>query len=241
MREIYTDPATGHPYTVDPATGRSEWLTPSGGTLTRTRELPVQRRPPGRPPGRPSDRRAGRVAVRVAGAVAVGALLLAASMLVLSARRQDGASPPPSAGGATASGVARTEPATPGIGSAVRDGSFEFRVTGVRTAKQLGNDVLHTRAKGTFLLVALTVRNIGDGDKTFLSVAQTLVDTEGNDYTADPRAALYLGAVRNLVDRIGPGQTVSGTLVFDLPAGARADHLTLHDSFLSGGADVRVR
>lgn len=45
---------------------------------------------------------------------------------------------------------------------------------------------------------------------------------------------------QRLLERLEPGQRISGTLVFDLPRGARPARLELHGSLLSGGVSVRV-
>ena len=46
---------------------------------------------------------------------------------------------------------------------------------------------------------------------------------------------------QTLWDKVEPGQQVSGTMVFDIPLGLRAESLELHDSFASGGVTVRLR
>jgi len=237
--EVFTDPETGRPYAFDPVSGRSRWLDqPPPPSLQETQELPVVRRSvvrrpvvprPGRRPGR-----GGRRVARALGVVAVAAVLAGAFLVFVSRGLGEG----PDGPGAAAPGAAA--PRTPGVGDAVRDGKFEFTVTGTRTAHRLGNDWINTTAGGTFFLVSVTVRNISDEGKTFVSIAQKLHDAEGRDYTADARATLYLWQVGNLVDRIDPGGSVHATVVFDIPADARPARIELHDSLLSGGVDVRL-
>lgn len=170
------------------------------------------------------------------GAAVVVAALVGAFLVVVSRSVGDqGGTAGPAAGGAGAAG-----PRVPGVGDAVRDGKFEFRVTGTRTATRLGNDWINTTTDGTFLLVSVTVRNISDEGKTFVSIAQKLHDTQGRDYTADARATLYLWELDDLVDHVEKGETLHGTVVFDLPAGARPARIELHDSLLSGGVEVRL-
>jgi hypothetical protein len=175
----------------------------------------------------------------VLGVAVLVAVLVGAFLVIVSRSLGDQGTTPGSAAGGSAPS-ASAAPKVPGVGDAVRDGKFEFRVTGTRTAGRLGNDWINTTPDGTFLLVSVTVRNVSDEGKTFVSLAQKLHDTQGRDYTADPRATLYLWQVSNLVDRLEPGDTVRGTIVFDLPAGARPARVELHDSLLSDGVDVRL-
>jgi hypothetical protein len=259
--EVFTDPETGRPYAFDPITGRSRWLDqPAPPSMQVTQELPVVRHAPVRQPdvrrgaewggseagqgGSEAGRggrlagRGGRVA-RMLGVAAVVAVLLGALLVFVTRGFGDQDGPGSSAaGGSAPSGD--SAPREPGVGDAVRDGKFEFTVTGTRTARRLGNDWINTSTDGTFYLVSVTVRNVSDEGKTFISLAQKLRDAEGREYTADPRATLYLWQVSNLVDRIDPGGTVRGTIVFDIPAGAAPERVELHDSLLSDGVGVRL-
>ncbi|HEY6798850.1 MAG TPA: DUF4352 domain-containing protein [Kineosporiaceae bacterium] len=232
--EIYTDPSTGRPYVVDPRTGRSRWFDlPASPAVARTQELPVV------PDGRGGSRARPdgvSVIVKLLGALVIVSVFGTALTLVVSRSRAEPTRPPAAAPTPTRT----TPPRPPALGTPVRDGKFEFIVHGTRTTKTLGNAVLHTTAHGAFVLVSVRVRNISDEHQNFLSLAQKLHDEKGNEYGTDVRATLYLGHLRNLYDDVGPGRTVDGTLVFDLPAGARPARIELHDSLLSGGTDVML-
>lgn len=251
--ETYTDPDTGRPYGVDPVTGRSYWLDqPRPPSLQQTQELPVvpgaQRAPDGGAGPRAARRVPGGVATKALGAVVAVLIVLTALALVLSSRNGSGGASPSSTSPAVRSPT-RAAPSTrapstrvtPRIGTAVRDGEFEFTVIGTRQQKTLGNDLVGTTANGQYLLVSVRIRNIGDDDKTFVALLQKVHDTAGQEYTADVKAAAYLGKPSNLLDRIGPGEALEGTLVFDVPSGARAANVELHDGPLSGGAEVALR
>ncbi|MDQ1289393.1 MAG: hypothetical protein QG622_2959 [Actinomycetota bacterium] len=262
--EIYTDPASGRQYTVDPATGLSRWLDqPPPPNLQDTQELPVppgggyggHEPDPGWYPEVPPEQsrrmgRAGGVAMRVLAVLLVLCVLGTALVLVLGRGGDTPSQPtrptpsrtvaPPSQKPATRP-TPRPAPPVPGVGTPVRDGKFEFTVTGIARKKRLGNEFVNTTSDGTFLLVTVTVRNISDKNKTFLSLAQKLHDTAGRQFTADPAAAIFLGAPSNLVDQIDPGTSVTGTLVFDVPVDSTPDRVVLHDSVLSGGVEVDLR
>lgn len=128
-----------------------------------------------------------------------------------------------------------------GIGTPVRDGKFEFTVTQVETGvKRVGNDVLGQDAQGQFVLLHLTVANIGTEAQYFDGSSQKLYDAAGRTFSADSTAAIYLDASNSLLNQINPGNTVQGIVVFDVPADATLTTVELHDSMFSGGVTVAL-
>ena len=162
------------------------------------------------------------------------------------------AEPTPAAGGAAAAGdpaddtapaaeESAAEPAAPGIGTPARDGKFEFTVTSVESGvARVGDDVFGKDAQGQFTLVHVTVTNIGDKAQYFDGSSQKLVDAQGRTHSADGSAAIYLGDAESFLNQINPGNSVQGTVVFDIPADATPVSLELHDSPFSGGVTVHV-
>jgi hypothetical protein len=130
--------------------------------------------------------------------------------------------------------------ATAGIGEEVRDGSFAFTVTAVESAgTTLGDEFLQSNAQGTFILVRVTVTNIGDESQLFTDGYQKLVDEQGRTFDADTgAAALSLPGSDSFLNAVNPGNSVDGTLVFDVPEGLVPVAIELHDSPFSGGVTV---
>ena len=130
----------------------------------------------------------------------------------------------------------------PGIGTPVRDGKFEFTVAKVESGKkQVGEQYLEQTAQGSYTLVHLSVKNIGDEAQSFSDSDQKLIGADGKQYSADSMAG---SAIKNndvLFAQINPGNAVDGILVFDLPAGAVPAKLELHDSPFSGGVTVALK
>jgi hypothetical protein len=118
----------------------------------------------------------------------------------------------------------------------VRDGKFEFRVTrfgcGART---LGSGPRAPRAEGKFCLVTMQVRNIGRVPQTFDANAQELYAVGGASNQVDGAATLLAGS-KLLYLRVNPGNSVNGTLVYDVPTSFRPAFLEVHDSPASRGA-----
>jgi hypothetical protein len=140
----------------------------------------------------------------------------------------------------------RAEPAAPaasaGIGTEVQDGSFAFTVTDVETGAQaLGDSFLRTEAQGMYVLVHVTVRNIGTESETFMGANQTLLDTQGREFTTDSAAAVMnVPDSESFFTPINPGNSVEGVLVFDVPEGLSPAAIELHESMFSSGALVTL-
>ena len=150
----------------------------------------------------------------------------------------EASSPTPSV--APAPEAAKEQPAAV-IGTAVRDGKFEFTVTQVETGvKRIGNDVLGQDAQGQFVLLHLTVTNIGTEAQYFDGSSQKLYDSAGRAFSADTSAAIYLDESNSFLNQINPGITVQGIVVFDVPADAVLTTAELHDSAFSGGVTVTL-
>jgi len=129
----------------------------------------------------------------------------------------------------------------PGIGDKARDGKFTFLVTKIGKKSRIGDEYLGKKAQGQFILVQMSITNHGDEPQSMFGDNQYLYSADGKKYSADTEAAIYLGDQGStLWEEINPGNTLKGTVVFDVPTGLKADHLELHDSMFSGGVNVRL-
>ena len=125
-------------------------------------------------------------------------------------------------GGTTASAPAASSaaPAAAGIGTPVRDGKFEFVVQSVAPGVQtLGNQYINTTAQGEFILVTVKVTNTSDQPQTFSGSNCKAFDNAGRQLAPSTTAAIYLPDSNSLYTPINPGNSVVGTLVFDVPVG----------------------
>ena len=123
--------------------------------------------------------------------------------------------PQPTAGNAptTAGGDDLREP--------VRDGKFEFVVSSFKCASGKCQ-------------AAIRVENIGDEAQHMFADNQYLFDTRGRRFSAET-------TLDDLwIKELNPGLSVRGTVVWNVPAEFKPDHLELHDSAFSGGVEVRL-
>lgn len=143
----------------------------------------------------------------------------------------------------TASAAAPSKQATPTAapaGSAVRDGKFEFQVLGITRAQQAGdpsNQFETVQAQGEFIIVTMSVTNIGDRAQSYFGTNQKLFDTAGRQYEANSAADMW--ANKGTGD-INPGNSIRVKAAFDVPPGTQPAELEVHDSMFSGGVKVRL-
>ncbi|MGY5884945.1 DUF4352 domain-containing protein [Modestobacter lacusdianchii] len=137
---------------------------------------------------------------------------------------------------------AEEESGNPGIGEPAADGKFNFVVNGVDcSATELGDQYLSTTAQGQFCVVDLTVSNIGDKAQSFFGDNAKLFNAEGQEFSADSEAAIYLADSSSLYEEINPGNSLNSKVVFDVPAGTTPTAIELHDSAFSGGVTVDLQ
>lgn len=129
------------------------------------------------------------------------------------------------------------------LNTPVRDGKFEFVVTGVEKGlSSVGdNPYLTEQAQGQFVVVSMTVQNTSKEPKSFSPSEQKLMDDQGRSFEPSTSAQIALGGSDIPVwDNINPGNTVDAKVVYDMPKDANPATLELHDSMFSGGVKVRL-
>lgn len=128
------------------------------------------------------------------------------------------------------------------IGEPVRDGKFEFTITGFSCgATSVGdNPYLKKTAQGQFCLLNLTVKNISTEAQIFDSSSEYLYASTSK-YSADGSASIYVNPQGStFLNQINPGNSVTGTVVFDVPLGVSPNIADLHDSPYSAGVKVNL-
>jgi len=226
-----------------PASGAAAWPTAvvapgAPGRLNPTRTIPPASYPPAQPgpyppvrqPAQPPARRRRRWWRKKRWLVPIGLLLL----LVLLPYGPDGTRQQP-----PAPPEASATPSSD-LGRPMRDGQLEFVVRDWRCGvRQLGDGPLARTPQGSFCLARVDVRDVKQEPRTLFEAFQKVRDSAGGEYEADFPARFALPD-QTLWDRVNPGESVSGTMVFDLPAGATPVELELHDGALSGGVAIRL-
>lgn len=131
-----------------------------------------------------------------------------------------------------------------GIGQAARDGEFEFIVNGVSREKTVGDQYVNATAQGEYVILDMTITNIGSEPQMLSDSSQYVYDAQGSKFEADSEAGWYLNGVEGAsvwLEDINPGNSITGKMAFDMPAGAEPVSAELHDSAFSGGVTVSLK
>ncbi len=133
-----------------------------------------------------------------------------------------------------------TAEAAAGIGTAVRDGDFEFTVTAVDAGvADIGTVPIVAAARGQFIIIHLTVKNTGAAERTFDPGSQTMIDQRGEMWPSDVTAGRAVEP-NNFVSGVTPGSSITGVVVFDLARDAVPTQTQLHESAFSRGVTVQL-
>jgi hypothetical protein len=235
-------PGPRGPYAPQPPDG--SWQ-PLGGPYQPSPGGPYQQAPgaPYQPPPPQKKRHRGlKITLGIVGGVIL--LIIVAAAL---GGGNSGSSTGTSSRASAADAPARAAAPAPGVGSKVRDGKFEFVITGISHAKSVGDtaDGLGDTAQGRYVILHIRVTNIGTEAQTLDDSSQYVYDATGRKFSADSAADIELGGVSGQnstwFEDINPGNTVHGRIAFDLPAGDKAVKAELHDSAFSDGVTVSLR
>lgn len=124
-----------------------------------------------------------------------------------------------------------------GVGEEVTDGNFSFVINGVERAAAVADPdlpELQKAAAGEYVIVKMTVTNVGSETQTFFSSFNTLSDGT-SVYQSDDEAWVYLD---NTLADLNPGDSVETAVAFDVPIGTDPESIELHDGPFSDGVTV---
>ncbi len=131
------------------------------------------------------------------------------------------------------------------IGESARDGKFEFTVKGIKCNEPSVTDnsgYFTKTAQGQYCLLTLSVKNIGDQQQYFSQGDQKLLNVSGQQFSVDTSATLTKSNNADIwLAQINPGNSVEGTLVFDLPKDQAPVAAQLHDSAFSSGIKIDLQ
>lgn len=146
---------------------------------------------------------------------------------------------------ASTSNAATTTATMPKLNQPANDGKFQFTVTAIKCGQPSVSspDGYQTKtAQGQYCTLSVTANNIGDQSQTLDSSSQYLYDSSNKKYSSDSEATIDIGPTDNtFFNPINPGNSVTGTIVFDVPKSVTPITAELHDSAFSGGVKVNLQ
>jgi hypothetical protein len=183
---------------------------------------------------------AGLIALCCVGGIIVAAVSGGKSSNQSAGSDKPAAAAPTGAVAAAPTQAAAPKKAQPKLGQPARDGKFEFTVTNVEYGKtQVGGQFANKTAQGQFVLVHVTVKNVGTEARMFTGATQRALGEGGVKYDNDSSAEIYANTDNDtFLNTINPGNEVKGILVFDIPKDKKITAVQLHDSMFSGGVTV---
>lgn len=178
------------------------------------------------------------------GGIALIAIIVIA---VISSAGKSGSNPSSNSGdnANTTSNSQSNEQKTYGLNEVVQDGDLAFTVTNVETGKTLGNQFTKKDAQGTFYIVTLKIENKGNKTATFDSSLAKVTDDQGREFERSIEGQTAKGMSEGNVDlflqQIQPSLSVTGDLVFDLPADMQNPMLIVKGSLFAQGAKIKLQ
>jgi hypothetical protein len=149
-----------------------------------------------------------------------------------------------SGGAAQSSSTASTMPT---LNQPANDGKFSFTVTSFKCGEtqitQPDDSYQTSQAQGQFCVMDLTVKNIGSVAQDFDPSSQYIYDNANKQYSSSSDATITANPTSSdfsVLDTVNPGVSVSGIVVFDIPAGTSPTYVMLHDSGASNGVKVSL-
>lgn len=142
----------------------------------------------------------------------------------------------PNAGGGSGDGGGKAAH----VGQAVTNAGTTYEVTGVSTARTIGDpQLVGARADGRFVIVSLKLTNNKDETKTFTESSARLRTRDGNEYETSDKTVLAFGDQSLLLKDIQPDLTARGKLAFDVPPNkVKGSTLVVEDLFGDGEITV---
>ncbi len=141
--------------------------------------------------------------------------------------------------------TANTAATMPKLNQPANDGKFQFTVTAIKCGQpsvSSPDGYITKTAQGQYCILNVTANNIGDQSQTLDSTSQYLYDSSNKKYSSDSEATIDISPSDNtFFNPINPGNSVSGTIVFDIPKGVTPVTAELHDSAFSGGVKVSLQ
>ena len=105
------------------------------------------------------------------------------------------------------------------LGTATEVGDFSVTISEVTPGiTSVGNQYLGAKPQGQYVVVKLTVTNNGKTAQYFTDSNIKLVDSQDREHSSSSDSIYLEDNV--LVKEINPGNTLSGTVLFDVPADA---------------------
>lgn len=125
-----------------------------------------------------------------------------------------------------------------------QNGDLAFTVTQLKDAKSLGNSYTKKQAQGTFKVITVKIENKGKETKTIDSSMLKLKDGQGRTFERSSDGQVAKGLAQGQVDlflqQVQPSLSVTGEIVFDIPADATNLTLEAKDGIFGKAVEIEL-
>jgi len=112
------------------------------------------------------------------------------------------------------------------INDIIRVDNIAYRVNSAGVTDKLGTKYLETAAAGKYVVVDLSLSNVGTKSDYIFSPRFILIDELGREYDRLPSDSLYLTKTIDFGQQVQPGVALEGQIAFEVPKNTNA--YTLH-------------
>lgn len=128
------------------------------------------------------------------------------------------------------------------VGDVVNDGDLAFTVQSVDNSQTIGGAYTQKTAQGTYYILTVKIQNNGKDTKTINASDFNIVDSQGRkyDYSNDGQTAMEMsnGNTSFFLQQIQPSLSVTGKIVFDVPASATGLKLMAQGDIFSTAVSI---
>lgn len=126
-----------------------------------------------------------------------------------------------------------------GIGDTVQSGDFEITVNSVgEPTATIGGEFTEETAQGEYIPVNLSLTNTGS-DAAYVMDSDIELKAGETTYSSSTDALFALEDAF-VFEEVNPGNTLTGTLVFDVPAGTPVDELVFSGGIFDEAAIIKL-
>jgi len=95
-------------------------------------------------------------------------------------------------------------------------GNLKYTLNSVETKDKLTKVWGVKKAEGTFLIINMTMKNIGN-EPEYVNDEIYVIDSQGRKFENDYESGVYLDEELSSIEKINPSMSKTGQLVFDIP------------------------
>lgn len=130
------------------------------------------------------------------------------------------------------------------MNESAQNGDLAFTVTQLKDAKSLGSSYTKKQAQGTFKVITVKIENKGKETKTIDSSMLKLKDGQGRTFERSSDGQMAKGLAQGQVDlflqQVQPSLSVTGEIVFDIPADATDLTLEAKDGIFGKAVEIKL-